>query len=175
MFNNDFNVINGDRASGKSIFLRELSRVLKKLNYKVCFIDTLGEANLSIRNSDIDLIKVLSESDYNNKRTIQVVKEITERDNYDFILVDDTDYLSESIIKDIKNIRVKKIIACTVLDNTGLDKKDTHKICSIYNESKLKEGFLIEYHDKSLNIENLEEFYIQFMRDEKLTKVLNEK
>lgn len=175
MFNNDFNVINGDRASGKSIFLRELSRVLKKLNYKVCFIDTLGEANLNSRNSDIDLIKVLSESDYNNKRTIQVVKEITERDNYDFILVDDTDYLSESIIKDIKNIRVKKIIACTVLDNTGFDKKDTHKICSIYNESKLKEGFLIEYHDKSLNIENLEEFYIQFIRDEKLTKVLNEK
>jgi len=61
------------------------------------------------------------------------------------------------------------------LDNTGLDKKDTHKICSIYNELKLKEGFLIEYHDKSLNIENLEEFYIQFIRDEKLTKVLNEK
>ena len=46
MFNEDFNVINGDRASGKSIFLRELSRVLKKLNYKVCFIDTLGEANV---------------------------------------------------------------------------------------------------------------------------------
>ena len=58
MFNDDFNVINGDRASGKSIFLRELSRVLKKLNYKVCFIDTLGEANLTSRNSDIDLIKI---------------------------------------------------------------------------------------------------------------------
>jgi hypothetical protein len=175
MFNKDFNVINGDRASGKSIFLRELSRVLKKLNYKVCFIDTLGESNLNSRNSDIDLIKVLSESDYNNKRTIQVVKEITERDNYDFILVDDTDYLSESIIESMKNIRVKKIIACTILDNIGLDKKDTYKICSIYNESKLKEGFLIEYHDKSLNIENLEEFYTQSIRDEKLTKILNEK
>jgi hypothetical protein len=174
MFNNDFNVINGDRSSGKSIFLRELSRVLKNLNYKVCFIDTLGEA-IQKEILDIDLFKVLCESDYNNKKTIQVVKEITERDNYDFILVDDTDYLSESIIKDIKNIRVKKIIACTVLDNTGLDKKDTHKICSIYNESKLKEGFLIEYNDKSINIENLEEFYTQSIRDEKLTKILNEK
>jgi len=180
MFNDYFNVINGDRASGKSIFLRELSRVLKKLNYKVCFIDTLGESNLSARrmtskNSDIDLIKVLSESEYNNKKTIQVVREITERDKYDFILIDDTDYLSKSIIDDIKNIRVKKIIACTVLDNTGLNKKDTYKICSIYNESKLKEGFLIEYHDKSINIENLEEFYTQSIRDEKLIKILNEK
>lgn len=175
MFNEDFNVINGDRASGKSIFLRELSRVLVKLKYKVCFIDTLGELNITNRNSDIDLIKVLSESEYNNKKTIQVVREITERDKYDFILIDDTDYLSKSIINDIKNIRVKKIITCTVLDNTGLDKKDTYKICSIYNESKLKEGFLIEYHDKSLNIENLEEFYTQSIRDEKLTKILDEK
>lgn len=175
MFNDDFNVINGDRASGKSIFLRELSRVLKKLNYKVCFIDTLGEANLSSRNSDIDLIKVLGDSEYNNKKTIQVIKEITERDNYDFILVDDTDYLSESIIKDIKNIRVKKIIACTILDNTGFDKKDTYKINTVYNESKLRESFTIEYSDKYLNIENLEEFYTQVIRDEKLTKILNEK
>ena len=93
----------------------------------------------------------------------------------DFILVDDTDYLSESIIKYIKNIRVKKIIACTILDNTGFDKKDTYKINTVYNESKLKESFTIEYSDKYLNIENLEEFYTQVIRDEKLTKILNEK
>ena len=174
MFNKDFNVINGDRASGKSIFLRELSRVLKKLNYKVCFIDTLGEANFT-KNSNIDLIKVLSESEYNNKKTIQVVREITERDKYDFILVDDTDHLSKSIINDIKNIRVKKIIACTFLYNIGLDKKDTYKINTIYNEYKLKESFSIEYNDEYLDIENLESFYAQVIRDEKLTKILDEK
>jgi hypothetical protein len=60
---------------------------------------------------------------------IEVVKEITERDGYHFLVVDDIDYLSSDCINLISKINIRKIVTCL---NDNL-KKITDDDSNFYN------------------------------------------
>ena len=114
MFDKNFNVISGDRMSGRTRFLLNLSKDLDNAGIKLFFLGCVNE--FSYPKSSLSQFKeyrlIDSSNDYNNLKMINVVKEITERDGYHFLVVDDIDYLSSDCINLLSTINVRKIVTC---------------------------------------------------------------
>ena len=114
MFDKNFNVISGDRMSGRTRFLLNLSKDLDNAGIKLFFLGCVNE--FSYPKSSLSQFKeyrlIDSSNDYNNLKMINVVKEITERDGYHFLIVDDIDYLSSDCIDLISKINTRKVVTC---------------------------------------------------------------
>ena len=151
MFDKDFNFItSGMRASGRTTFLFEVAKVLKKSGYKICFLGCTNEyedENLLLeKHFNFDFYRTLVNSTDENIKIIELIKEISERDNYDFILIDDIDYVNSKLFDIISSIGVTKICTCLIfpnLDNVknyNIFKVDTH-----YNDEKSSLEINIDY------------------------------
>jgi hypothetical protein len=130
MFDKDINILYGDRCSGRSQFLLEISQKLKRLGFKLVFIGCTSEFK-EMKNllEDFEYFIFLDSSvEFNNKKNIEVIKEKSENNKYDFIIVDDIDYLSQECFDMISSINVSKIVSLLKLPN-----KIKNNYCSIYN------------------------------------------
>ncbi len=141
MFDKDINILYGDRHSGRSQFLLEISQKLKSLGFKIVFIGCTSEFK-EMRNllENFDYAVFLDSSiEFNNKKIIEVVKEKSEKGKYDFIIVDDIDYLSQECFDFISNINVSKIVSLLKMPKSI---KNTHysvyNIKTNYDDSELK-------------------------------------
>jgi hypothetical protein len=114
MFEKNFNIISGERMSGRTRFLLNLSKDLDNIGIKLFFLGCVNE--FSYPKSSLSQFKEFrlldTSNDYNNLKIIEVVKEITERDGYHFLVVDDIDYLSIDCINLLSAINVRKIATC---------------------------------------------------------------
>jgi hypothetical protein len=114
MFDKNFNIISGERMSGRTRFLLNLSQDLDNVGIKLFFLGCVNE--FSYPKSSLSQFKDFrlldTSNDYNNLKMIEVVKEITERDGYHFLVVDDIDYLSSDCINLISKINIRKIVTC---------------------------------------------------------------
>lgn len=167
MFNEDFNIIVGGRKSGKTLFLFELATVLKSIGYKLCFIGGTDEMPID---DDImscfELSRILSssKSKEENKKTMSLIKEKAERDKYDFILIDDIDWVRKSVIRMMKDMDVTKICTCVDIPELIQDSIKS-EIESNYNDQT-------PYCITTVGNVPIKEFIKSLIRDQKIKKVI---
>ena len=111
MFSKGFNIIIGDRASSRTTFLFEMARLIRSFGYKTCYIGGTEEF-YEFANNSVNKIYDSAFFYKNDVRLFQNIKEITERDNYEYIFIDDIDYISSDCVDILSSIRVKKIATC---------------------------------------------------------------
>jgi hypothetical protein len=131
MFEKNFNIISGERMSGRTRFILNLSKDLDNIGIKLFFLGCVNEFSYSKSSlSQFKDFRLLDTSnDYNNLKMLEVIQEITERDSYHFLIVDDIDYLSSDCINLISKINIRKIATCL---NNNL-KKITDDDSDFYN------------------------------------------
>jgi uncharacterized protein YqgQ len=111
MFSKGFNIIIGDRASSRTTFLFEMARLIRSFGYKTCYIGGTEEF-YEFANNSVNKIYDSAFFYKNDVRLFQNIKEITERDNYEYIFIDDIDYISSDCVDILSSIRIKKIATC---------------------------------------------------------------
>lgn len=157
MFDDNLNLIVGGRKVGKTLFLLELAMILKSSGYKLCFIGGTDEMPLDDEMmSCFDFARTLSTSKpkEENDKTLELVKEVVNRDKHDFIIVDDVDWMFESSIRSLLRINISKICTCvSVLDSlqnsTRFEMGEIHSDQSPYSISTIN-GFPVKDFIKSL-------------------------
>jgi len=140
MFGKNFNIVIGDRASGRTTFLFELARLIKSFDKKICYVGGTDEF-FEFANNSVEKIYDSAFFYKNDIRLFQNIKEITERDNYEYIFVDDIDYISHDCIDILSSIRINKIATC-LTDNLPIFNQDIncYEIKSDKNTLLLKIG-----------------------------------
>ncbi len=171
MFDRNFNIILGDRYSGRTHFLWELSNSLMGDGYKTCFIGgttELSESNQLIKSFSFSRFIKSLESD--NISSMQLVKEISERDKYDYILVDDINMISKKCISILKSIDIPKIVTCSSDTIPVLNELfNSYYLNVVYDESLSLKGTNILIDGVYYNTHNIIK---SFMRSKKITKIL---
>jgi predicted ATP-dependent endonuclease of OLD family len=110
MFEKNFNIIMGLNNTGKTTLLRDLSDDFKnQLGYKVYWI--LNYVSKDMKNISELSINITNEK--NNKydiKSINILKEIAERGNIDYLFIDDYDILNDDVRNEINKIKCKKVV-----------------------------------------------------------------
>ncbi len=180
MFNKNFNIILGKRSSGKTYLLWEISKIFKSLGYKICFIGLSNEFTEGYVGDDFlkhfDLHRNLTDITGNNDiKMLELVKEIVERDKFDFIFIDDM-HLNERIHKLISEIEVRKVCTSNSISSSkqspiSFDKDfDTYSINNSYDDETMKSVSMIQYN--GLLVGEIKEFLLSLTRELKINNVL---
>ena len=175
MFGTNLILLKGDRGSGKSTFAFDFSKYTYSSGMKVCYVSCSD--NISYMDKHFDLVKSLTSSEYNNDKTIQVINEIVTKEKFDYLVVDDIDFLTKKCIVSLSKINVKKVFTFTefiVIEMPGvLSKVEPIIITSSYNESV--ETFYLQSSNINEEFKNVSDFLKEKIRDKKLNTILNEK
>lgn len=173
MFDKDINILCGDRNSGRSQFLLEISEHLKKFGFKLVFVGCTSEfkeMKSLLKNFEYCLF-LDSSHEFNNTKSIEVLKEKTEKDKCDFIIIDDVDYLSQKCFDMLVDINVSKIASSI---NTPKIKNSNHmvyNIKNIYDDSEMRNITTIQ--DSVSNIEyTIPEILKNLTREQKINTIL---
>jgi len=173
MFSKIFNIIQGDRSSGKSVLLWSLSKILKSEGYKICFLGCSEEYTndgTDVFLKHYDFVRVIPNNvSYSNNQTFELLKELLERDKYDYLLIDDVDIFDKSYWNKIKNINIKKIFTCGELPLIGGLPYNLMKVTHRYDDSDLSNKVFIEYNK---DFYDLESFISTLHRDMKIKNIL---
>jgi hypothetical protein len=175
VFDKNFNIVLGGRASGRTFFLWETSKVLKSLGYKICFLGCTNEFDYDDKFlSHFDFCRTFSsESNSNNPQIVELVKEVVERDKYDFIFIDDMDVAYRTqplrIKKMINSISVCKISTCLTDVPILGEEFNLFNIKSNYDDSELDERVSVEYKGNTLGVKK---FLLSLSRELKINNVL---
>ena len=173
MFSKIFNIIQGERSSGKSVLLWNLSKILKSEGYKICFVgcsDEYSNDGLDAFLTHYDFVRVVpNKVSYSNSQTFDLLKELLERDKYDYLLIDDVDILDKSYWNKIKNISIKKIFTCGELPLIGGVPYNLMKVTHRYDDSDLTTKTFVEYNKQFYTLDS---FVSSLLRDVKIKKIL---
>ena len=146
MFDKDLVLIQGERNSGKSIFIYEFAKYFTSIGSRICFVscsdseDYLGKIFYTT--------KSLNSTEYNNKKTIQVIDELIKRDKFDYLVVDDIDFLTKDCILELIKLPVKKLFTFTEFVILNKPKELDIEPLQISSVSEL----LKEIRDKKINL-----------------------
>ena len=113
MFEKKFNIIMGLNNTGKTTLLRDLSDDFKnQLGYKVYWIESMGYISKDMKKISELSIDITNEK--NNKydiKSINILIEIANRGNIDYLFIDDYDILNEDVRNEINKIKCKKVVS----------------------------------------------------------------
>lgn len=169
MFDKNFNIIIGDRASYRTTFLIDLSRAIRTLDKKVLFLGGTEEFK-DFANNSISRIFDLAFFYQDDIRLFHNIKEIVERDQYAWIFIDDIDYIPNRYINLLKDINVKKIGTCLA---EGLpimnDESNIYQIKTNYDDSQLSSTTFLEIGQQKIDIKDIIK---TIERDQKLNTLL---
>ncbi len=174
MFDSSLNIITGDRTSGRSIFLLNLAENLQKSGSKVYFVCATNDLKENIRTlKDFVGYDFFSSSESNNLKIIEKVNELIKYNKFNFLLVDDIDYLSSGVIEALVNLPIKKI-ASSLFDNLCLIKEDfnEYKLINEYNYDLLKNIQTLTNNDNTYLVDDI---FNSFSRNEKINTILDDK
>lgn len=175
MFDVDLILLKGDRGSGKSTFAYDFSKHIHSSGMKVCYVSCSD--NIDFMDKHFDLVKSLTQTDYNNYKIIQVINEIVTKEKFDYLIVDDIDFLTKKCIESLSNINVKKIFTFTefvVIEMPRvLTRIEPITITSSYKESV--ETFYLNSPSMNEEFKNVSDFLKEKLRDKKIKSILNEK
>lgn len=157
MFDKNFNIIHGDRISGRTEFLFNISNSFNKVGLKLFFLSCTGDIETKDRFNDIfDDYRIINTFDeVNNYKVIEVVKELSEKRKYNFLIIDDIDYLPKSCVELLSEIDTSKIVTC-LSDNY----KKLPEESNFYNISDVSD------------LSNIDEIVKKIIRDQKINSVL---
>jgi hypothetical protein len=104
------NFFRGDHKTGKTYFLWNLASHLNSLDKKMCFIGATNE------HSDNSMFLRIFEFSFFKKDDIKTFELVLElRNSYDYIIIDDIDYIKDEYIQIL--FKSKKTIICTCFKN----------------------------------------------------------
>ena len=113
MFEKKFNILMGLSNTGKTTLLRDLSDDFKnQLGYKVYWIESMGYISKDMKKICELSIDITNEKD--NKydiKSINILIEIADRGNIDYLFIDDYDILNEDVRNEINKIKCKKVVS----------------------------------------------------------------
>jgi hypothetical protein len=113
MFEKKFNILMGLSNTGKTTLLRDLSDDFKnQLGYKVYWIESMGYISKDMKKISELSIDITNEK--NNKydiKSINILIEIANRGNIDYLFIDDYDILNEDVRNEINKIKCKKVVS----------------------------------------------------------------
>lgn len=155
MFESNFNVIYSEAKTGKTRFLFALASVMKDFGFKVFYLGCVLEKNQDFLNFD-DYRHITSSHEGNIEKILEVVKEITETRNYDYLFIDDIDFIPNNFISYIDKISVRKIATC-------LD----------FSVPKIHSSTM--YNLDSISIDTLRLYLSSIVRDKKINSILDDK
>jgi len=113
MFDKNFNIIHGDRITGRTEFLFNISKSFNEVGLKLFFLSCTGVETKDRFNDIFDDYRIINTFDeVNNYKVIEVVKELSEKRKYNFIIIDDIDYLPKSCVDLLSEIDSSKIVTC---------------------------------------------------------------
>lgn len=153
------NFFKGDHKTGRTYLLFKISNYLKSINKNLCFIGGTNEnenETLILRNFEYSFF---NKSD---KRLFELVSQL--KDSYDYIIIDDIDYINHDFIEIL--FKTKKTIICTCLESRNYIELNYHSV-----------NFYIE----NLNIEtptgeySLGDFMRVIKMEDKINLLLNDK
>jgi thymidine kinase len=155
MLDSNFNIIYGDTKTGRTNLLLDIGVLFKLNDFKLFYIGCTSEFQNARNIESFDGFRFLPTTDeLNNLKLIEVVKEITENKNYNYIIVDDIDYLSQKCISELFKINVKKISTCL-----------SHNSIKLPKDSNF-------YRIEDINIDIIKDYIIPLKRDEKINSIL---
>ena len=156
MFDTNFNIIHGDRISGRTQFLFKISNAFKEVDFKLFFLGCTDIDTKDRFNDVFEDYRVINTFDeINNYKTIEVIKELSEKRKYNFIIIDDIDYLPKPCIDLLSSIDIKKIVTC-LSDNC----KKLPEESNFYNISDVSD------------LSDIDEIIKKIIRDQKINSVL---
>ncbi len=167
MFDKNFNIIHGDRISGRTQFLFTISKIFNEAGVKLLFLACAGDNNVdSVSHlavyskhdslqffDDYRIINTFDE--VNNLKIIEVIKELTNKKRYNFLIIDDIDYLPKSCLDLLSSIDVIKIVTC-LTDNY----KKISEESNFYNINDIAD------------LSDINDFIKGIIRNQKINKVL---
>lgn len=113
MTENQLNIIQGQRKSGKTDFIKKLSSVL----YGQCNIYFIGATHELSDNremiSNFHKFDFFNSSELNNQFIMDKVEETFQKGITDMLIIDDIDFLSQKVIDRILNINSTKVVTCS--------------------------------------------------------------
>ena len=171
MFVNGFNFILGHKNSGRSQFLFLVADIFKTLNYKCIFYGATDEYNTSSyssiinnKNTPFDLMFFYRHGD---SRITENVLELSKNKKFNYIFIDDIDYMSSFDLKILSKIEDIPVI-CTCDISKIPDKITNYKSFELIKNDER----LIQYDDIQTNLNN---FYNTLKRDQKINLIINDK
>ena len=165
----------GLNNTGKTTLLRDLSDDFKnQLGYKVYWIESMGYISKDMKKISELSIDITNEK--NNKydiKSINILTEIADRGNIDYLFIDDYDILNEDVRNEINKIKCKKVVTTShqfndeilkTISNGDLDYLFLNKLTGVnkYTVIKDEETYFINDFRKIL------------LRDKKINNLLDE-
>jgi predicted ATP-dependent endonuclease of OLD family len=173
MFEKNFNIIMGLNNTGKTTLLRDLSDDFKnQLGYKVYWI--LNYVSKDMKNISELSINITNEK--NNKydiKSINILKEIAERGNIDYLFIDDYDILNDDVRNEINKIKCKKVVTTShqfndeilkTISNGDLDYLFLNKLTGVNKYTVIKD-------DETYFVNDFRKI---LLRDKKINNLLDE-
>jgi hypothetical protein len=175
-FNNDCNIIVGDRMSSKTTLLMELSKIF--IDKKSCFISVIDLFKKD-KTKHIDFYFSLSEIEKTNdnlEKFFLSLKERLENNEYGYLFIDDAMELNSEIRDIIKTIKVTKFF--TVKFDPYTHYSECFNAIHIGEIAVFKNGQVDGYepaifYGKHDNM-SIEDFLLFIKRDTKINLIINE-
>jgi hypothetical protein len=177
MFEKNFNIIMGLNNTGKTTLLRDLSDDFKnQLGYKVYWI--LNYVSKDMKNISELSINITNEK--NNKydiKSINILKEIAERGNIDYLFIDDYDILNDDVRNEINKIKCKKVVTTShqfndeilkTINNGDLDYLFLNKLTGV---SPYRYTIITGCNDETYFVNDFRKI---LLRDKKINNLLDE-
>lgn len=168
MFESNFNIVSGDRDSGRSSFLFTLAYTSKSNGYKTMFLGGTDEfSSISDIESPFDRKFFYRHRD---QKLTENIKLILDKEKFDYLLIDDIDFLSRNDIVILGQSKAKKI--CTCLRSkipTNLGKFTSYDLTSKYDDDNLTESSFLNVDGQLMK---LNDFIKILDREQKINKVL---
>jgi len=173
MFDSNFNIISGDRGVGRSEFLFQIGLYLRDNGLKTIFYGATDQYNFSNIKTPFDLTFFYR---HNDDRVTKNIKEISDKNLYDYIFIDDIDFISQNHIDILSETKAKKI--CTCLIGKIPNNISKFKLYKMYRDVNFtNKGYssdiLIEIDDVKIRTQD---FFKIFDRNQKINSIIkNEK
>ena len=178
MFKNNFNLIIAPQKTWKSSSLHAFAKDLKsQLNKKIIFLGATHEFDGSTHfmNERYELYRFMNSNDENNMKTLQVIEELCEKGDIDFLFIDDIESFfpsskstAKKYVEFIDKIPVRKVATCN--DEFSIPLYD-------YEIKDSKNYFLEMRYNKGRSYATINgvianDFIKAFIRDEKIKTIL---
>jgi hypothetical protein len=153
--------------------LIDISIALKEYGLKVFFIGATSEfSELRRIVKCFDSFYFLNSSEYNNLKIIEKATEIIDIKEYNLLIVDDADYISDEVFNNIMNIKVRKIFTCLDINkNKFAENSKFLEITNEYIDEEKRRKSLLKTEGESYNNDD---FIKMIIRDQKINSILND-
>lgn len=153
------NFFKGDHKTGKTHLLWNISSYLESIGKKLCFIGGTNEHeddSMFLRKFEFSFFRK------DDKRTFDLVSQL--KDSYDYIIIDDIDYINHDFIEIL--FKTKKTIICTCLESRSYIKLNYPSINFYINNTNIV---------TPIGVYQLDNFMKVIKREDKINLLLHDK